>query len=251
MSSKVYLVGCLVLGVSIAKASYRDDGFDFRGFQPSPSYRTEDQLAEPSARVEKREELARDRDSQSERTQRFGISSYGASGSGGPGVPYGSSAPGLYGPLKIDLGGVLLGSILGFGAVLVLPKIIHALSYGYGPGGYARSAESNVLEVSDMLNKLDETLSRYNIDSAACMQRLTCSYVQLANENVVAGNATDFDALLSTMASNSLVRRMLDGTSILDAVSAGKSTKADCQQLYPKCKMDKKTVVKMLTQLVP
>lgn len=51
---------------------------------------------------------------------------------------YGGTAPGLYGPVKIDLGGVLIGSILGFGAVIILPKIIHALSYSYG-GGYGRS----------------------------------------------------------------------------------------------------------------
>ncbi|KOB66656.1 Uncharacterized protein OBRU01_20929 [Operophtera brumata] len=31
------------------------------------------------------------------------------------------------------------------------------------------------------------------------MQRLTCSYVQLANENVITGNATDFDATLSSL----------------------------------------------------
>lgn len=54
--------------------------------------------------------------------------------------PYGGSAPGVYGPLKIDLGGVLLGSLLGFGAVIVLPKIIHAFSFGYG--GYGRSKDT-------------------------------------------------------------------------------------------------------------
>lgn len=51
---------------------------------------------------------------------------------------FGSTAPGLYGPVKIDLGGVLLGSILGFGAIVILPKLISALSYSYG-GGYGRS----------------------------------------------------------------------------------------------------------------
>lgn len=40
-----------------------------------PSFqRTEDQLAEPSARVEK------ERDSQADRTQRFGVSAYGGTG---------------------------------------------------------------------------------------------------------------------------------------------------------------------------
>lgn len=44
---------------------------------------------------------------------------------------------------------------------------------------------------------------------------------------------------------------MLDGTSILEAISAGKSPDTNCQHQYPKCKLDKKTVVKILTQMVP
>nr|XP_049704881.1 uncharacterized protein LOC110376438 [Helicoverpa armigera] len=234
----VVLAGCLVL----AGAEYRNDGFDFRGFVPS-FQRTEDQLAEPSARVEKNRD---ERDNQADRTQRFGISSYGSTGGGG----YGSTAPGLYGPVKIDLGGVLIGSILGFGAVIILPKIIHALSYSYG-GGYGRSLETDFGQVSEVFGKIDEMLSRYNVDSTACMQRLACSYVQLANENMVNGNATDFDVLLSSVSNNTLVSRMLDGTAVFEAVSAGRSLDSDCHSLYHKCKLDKKTVVKMLTQLVP
>ncbi|KAH9643037.1 hypothetical protein HF086_013598 [Spodoptera exigua] len=224
--SFVVLAACLVL----AGAEYRNDG----GFVPS-FQRTEDQLAEPSARIEKNRD---ERDNQADRTQRFGISSYGSTGGGN----YGSTAPGLYGPVKIDLGGVLIGSLLGFGAVIILPKIIHALSYSYG-GGYGR--------ISEVFGKIDEMLSRYNVDSTACMQRLACSYVQLANENMISGNATDFDVLLSSLSNNTLVRRMLDGTAVFDAVSAGRSPDSDCHELYHKCKLDKKTVVKMLTQLVP
>ncbi|XP_059048545.1 uncharacterized protein LOC131843807 [Achroia grisella] len=244
MSNTILIVGILFF-VTCTTADYGSDGLDFRGFLPSSGYqRTEDQLAEPSARVEKSRD---DRDSSPERTQRFGISAYGSTGTQGG---YGGSAPGLYGPVKIDLGGVLVGTILGFGAVIILPKIINALSYGYG-GGYGRSVETDVGQLTDMLNKLDDTLSRYNIDSSACTQRLACSYVQLANENMITGNATDFDALLSSLSNNSLVRRMLDGTSIFEAISAGKSVDSDCHALYPKCKLDKKTVVKILTQLVP
>ncbi|CAH2044987.1 unnamed protein product, partial [Iphiclides podalirius] len=237
------IVGCFVVcfaaSFSVAAASYRSDG----GFLPSTAYQpTEDQLAEPSARVDKGSR--EDRDSQPDRTQRFGISSFGSTGS-----PYGGTAPGLYGPVKIDLGGVLLGSILGFGAVIILPKIIHAFSYSYG-GGYGRSTETD-FSMSDMFSKLDNTLSRYNIDSAACMQRLACSYVQLANDNLATGNATELDALLASLSNNSLVRRMMDGTSMLEAMSAGRSSDTDCQVLYPKCKLDKKTVVKIMSQLVP
>ncbi|CAG9565648.1 unnamed protein product [Danaus chrysippus] len=224
----------LFIASGCATANYRNDGF-----VPSPTYqRTEDQLSEPSARVEQ----SRDED-RPDRTQRFGISSYGSTGS------FGGSAPGIYSPVKIDLGGVLIGSILGFGAVIILPKLIHAFSYGYG--GYGRSADTDLNQVSDMISRLDESLTRYNIDSSSCMQRLACSYVQLANENMLTGNATDFDGMLANLSSNSLVRRMLDGTSIYEAISAGKSLDTDCQTLYPKCKIDKKTVVKMITQLVP
>ncbi|KAG6455292.1 hypothetical protein O3G_MSEX009124 [Manduca sexta] len=234
MSVKV--IYCLLL--ACVAAEYRNDG----GFVPS-FQRTDDQLAEASSRVEKARE---ERDSQPERTQRFGISAYGGGATGG----FGSTAPGLYGPLKIDLGGVLIGSILGFGAVIILPKIIHALSYSYG-GGYGRSVETDLSQMSDIFNKIDDMLSRYNIDSSACMQRQACSYVQLANENVVTGNATEFDAMLASMSSNSLVRRMLAGTSVLDAVTAGKSLDTDCHIQYHKCKLDKKTVLKMLAQLIP
>ncbi|XP_075982966.1 uncharacterized protein LOC142981152 isoform X2 [Anticarsia gemmatalis] len=233
MGSKIFFVVVAVC-LGLVAAEYRNDG----GFMPS-FLRTEDQLAEPSARVEK------ERDNQADRTQRFGVSSFGGTGGG-----YGSTAPGLYGPVKIDLGGVLIGSILGFGAVIILPKIIHALSYSYG-GGYGRSLETDFSQVSEMFGKIDEMLSRYNVDSTACMQRLACSYVQLANENMISGNATDFDALLSSLSNNSLVHRMLDGTPVFEAVSAGRSLDADCHSLYAKCKLDKKTVVKMLTQLVP
>lgn len=52
--------------------------------------------------------------------------------------PSGAGVPGVYGPVKIDLGGVLLGSMIGLGAILLLPKLVHAFSYSYG-GGYGRS----------------------------------------------------------------------------------------------------------------
>ncbi|CAH2094765.1 unnamed protein product [Euphydryas editha] len=235
MGLKIIVLSLMLACLGVT-GNYRNDGF-----LPSSGYeRTEDQLAEPSSRAEKNRD---ERDNQSDRTQRFGISGYGGTG------PYGGSAPGLYGPVKIDLGGVLIGSILGFGAVVILPKIIHAFSYSFG--GYGRSVDSDFTQVSDMIGRLDEMLTRYNIDSASCMQRLACSYVQIANENMLTGNATDFDGMLTNLSSNSLVRRMLEGTSIYEAMSAGRSLDADCQQLYPKCKLDKKTIVKMITQLVP
>lgn len=70
----------------------------------------------------------------------YGTSGYGNSlGSGyggGSGYNYGI---GNYGS-KIDLGGVVLGTIIGIGALLILPKIVGVIS-GHG-NNYYRSNES-------------------------------------------------------------------------------------------------------------
>lgn len=45
--------------------------------------------------------------------------------------------PGLYGPVKLDIGGLVLGTIVGLGAFFILPKIFHVIAGPYG--GYKRS----------------------------------------------------------------------------------------------------------------
>ncbi|KAI8424835.1 hypothetical protein MSG28_006763 [Choristoneura fumiferana] len=62
---------CLLLVACGVRGEYNDGGF-----MPSSSFRTEDQLAEPSARAEK----SREEREQNDRTQRFGISTYGTTG---------------------------------------------------------------------------------------------------------------------------------------------------------------------------
>jgi len=42
-----------------------------------------------------------------------------------------------YAPAKIDLGGLLLGAIIGVGSILIIPKLLYILSGTYGT--YARS----------------------------------------------------------------------------------------------------------------
>lgn len=42
-----------------------------------------------------------------------------------------------YAPAKIDLGGLLLGAIIGVGSILIIPKLLYVLSGTYGT--YARS----------------------------------------------------------------------------------------------------------------
>lgn len=64
---------------------------------------------------------------------RFGIpvsTSYGSTGSG---VSYGNNGMGyVMQPVKIDIGGIALGALIGLGAVLIVPKVAHILSASYG-----------------------------------------------------------------------------------------------------------------------
>lgn len=78
----------------------------------------------------------------SDRTQRLGnlggiTTGYGNS-LGGYGS-YGGVGTG-YGKPSIDLGGVVLGTLIGIGALLILPKIVGVFSgHAGGAGGYYRS----------------------------------------------------------------------------------------------------------------
>lgn len=68
-------------------------------------------------------------DKEDDRIQRFGASGYG-----GTGYPQSGTGVSTYAPMKIDIGGVVLGTLIGLGAILILPKIAHIFS-----GGYRRS----------------------------------------------------------------------------------------------------------------
>lgn len=65
-----------------------------------------------------------------DKESRFGmpITTYGHSGSGVSNYP----ASGVGYPMKIDIGGIAIGAIIGLGAVLIIPKIAHLFSGSYG-----------------------------------------------------------------------------------------------------------------------
>lgn len=76
----------------------------------------------------------------SDRTQRLGnlgLGNLGTTGYGNTLSGYGGySGVGSYSKPSIDIGGVVLGTLIGIGALLILPKIVGVFS---GHGGYYRS----------------------------------------------------------------------------------------------------------------
>lgn len=113
--------------------------------------------------------------------------------------------------MKIDLGGVLLGAIIGIGAVLIVPKFVNALhgggySGGGGGGGYGgygsnyRSADGgDPIGISDMLSKIDEILGKNNIDSSVCVQRAVCTYVRQSTLHHSTGTADQTDQIIGVL----------------------------------------------------
>lgn len=109
--------------------------------------------------------------------------------------------------MKIDLGGVVLGAIIGIGALLIIPKVVGSLNgagvgggYGYGGGNY-RSVDggSDPTGLSSMLAKLDEILGKDNIDSTNCMQRAVCTYVRQSVYHHKMGTADQTDQIVNSL----------------------------------------------------
>ncbi|XP_026479281.1 uncharacterized protein LOC113385649 [Ctenocephalides felis] len=166
-----------------------------------------------------------------DREQRLGFTGFGTTGG------YPGSAAGIYTPLKLDLGGLLVGTLVSIGAIFILPKIVNIVSGGYG---YARSEDGT--GVTQMLARLDDTLSKFNIDSSSCMQRAVCSYVKTSEGKISEGAADQFDQLVHA----------LSGTAIKEAIIAGRKQLKEktCEELYPGCKLDKQKGIQMISKLL-
>ncbi|XP_069688246.1 uncharacterized protein [Periplaneta americana] len=239
------------------------------GFLPSPSSffpHSGDQVAMESKSINQTDIQERSNDkaditaeasnSIDDRQQepRFGFLTYGTTAVQNTGS---TGLNGLNGQLKLDLGGVVLGAIIGFGAVFILPKILHVFSsghesmgYGGSGGGYGyRSDDEKKASLMDILSRVDETLAQYNIDSSSCMQRAVCSYVKQASEKVNDGTANNIDAVVDSAAGNSMVNFMLDGTSIKQAVEMGRSG-GNCGATYARCPFTKESVFAALKGLM-
>ncbi|XP_075147367.1 DM4/DM12 domain-containing protein Desiccate [Haematobia irritans] len=186
-----------------------------------------------------------DNTSTKDRLQRLGYTTgYGTINtySGGTGLA-------SYNPIKLDLGGVVLGTLVGIGAIIIIPKILNAFHGGYG--GYGRS-ENDLSPVSHFINRIDDILGQNQIDSTSCMQRAVCSYVRSTEHNMMTGKPDQMDELIHILSENSLVDYLLDGTAIKEALERGRNMNMKpCDHIYNNCPIDSEVAAKILTKLVP
>ncbi|XP_011194894.2 uncharacterized protein LOC105220179 [Zeugodacus cucurbitae] len=156
-----------------------------------------------------------------------------------------------YNPIKLDLGGVVLGTLVGIGAIIIIPKLLSAFHGGYA--GYGRSEnDRDLLSLSNMMNRIDDILGQNNIDSTSCTQRAVCSYVRSTELNLKTGVPDQIDELIHTLSENTLVGYLLDGTAIKEALEIGKKVNGKpCEQMYTSCPLDNKTAANLLMKLLP
>ncbi|XP_015591125.1 uncharacterized protein LOC107265807 [Cephus cinctus] len=226
--------------------------YDGGDFAPSPSgymkksEKAQDQIAmasqvrsESKASTTKRGSTDANEISDRNQEPRFGFTNIGGTGTG-----YGVSS---YAPAKIDLGGVLLGAVIGVGSILIIPKLLYVLSGSYG--AYARSEDGSI---SQTMTRLDDKLAQFGIDTTSCMQRVVCTYAQQA---AAAVNGIDndedeekissFDKIVNTITTNQMFHTAMQGTAVQEAVEAGRSGKS-CGRVYHHCGFSMETMLALL-----
>ncbi|XP_019895218.1 uncharacterized protein LOC101894629 [Musca domestica] len=156
-----------------------------------------------------------------------------------------------YNPIKLDLGGVVLGTLVGIGAIIIIPKLLSAFHGGYG--GYGRSENYNdVSQLTSFVNKIDDVLGQNNIDSASCMQRAVCSYVRSTEYNIHKGLGDKMDEFVHILTENSLLDYLLDNTAIKEALDHGRNLNSKpCEDIYINCPVNSETMTKMLNKFLP
>ncbi|CRL07416.1 CLUMA_CG020389, isoform A [Clunio marinus] len=163
---------------------------------------------------------------------------------------YGSGIATPYGKPAIEIGAVILGVIIGIGALLILPKIA-AVIVGHGAlGGYYRTNDES--GIADIMNKFDDFLAQHNIDSNACMQKAVCHFVRSADYHTSVGTADQMEAMISSISENSIIDYVLDGTAIKDAIENGKNpTGRECDSIYQACPLDRQSALQMMKKFLP
>lgn len=87
------------------------------------------------------------------------------------------------------------------------------------------------------MSTLDKVLQRYDIDPVACGQRLVCTMVQNAADEVAVGVGTSTDKLVDGLASNGWVSQWLNGSPLDAAMRVARSATQRCERQYDSCRL--------------
>ncbi|VVC44682.1 Protein of unknown function DM4/12 [Cinara cedri] len=182
----------------------------------------------------------------------------GVSPPSGMGGYQGSSVTG-YGSQKIDVGGLIVGAVIGLGILIFIPKILYILysttnifgAHPAGNGGYSggyRRSDEMMSSLNGLAAKFEDSMAKYNINTTECMQKALCTYVQSTEQvNEKSGINHFVDSTLNTITNNSIMNFMIDGSRFKTALEAGRN--GECGMTYRLCPFDQNSIYKFLRQI--
>lgn len=164
-----------------------------RGTDPKWNTRQYNQTQDP---VQPAETSA---DQRTERLGGYSSTGYG-SVSGYPHSGAGGGVGGYYSPLKFNIGGIIVGTLVGVGALLLLPKLASAFhGHGGSSNGYYRSDDS-ASDFTQLMQGISNFMDDNRVDSAACVKRMICSSVRNSEFNLENQTADQIDQWINGLA---------------------------------------------------
>ncbi|XP_050422043.1 uncharacterized protein LOC126834281 [Adelges cooleyi] len=189
---------------------------------------------------------------------RFGYipSSFGSGASSGlDGYGHGNTLS--YGPQKFDIGGLIVGAVIGLGVLILIPKLIYIFFsatnlFGSGSSGYGHSygrSDELIPGISDLAKKFEDSMAKYNINTTECMQKALCTYIQTTSQakGRSEGVSSFVDSAVSALTKSSVMNFIIDGSKFKSALETGRN--GECGQTYTQCPFNQESLVMFLRQI--
>ncbi|XP_058452136.1 uncharacterized protein LOC131430897 [Malaya genurostris] len=151
--------------------------------------------------------------------------------------------------LNVNLAAVALAGVLTLGATFIgwLAKSFKGDSLGvsYGTLGFKDTDNFELPKTEKaydqpalrtLLETVDKSLQKFDIDPTACTQRAACWYVKEAMNNVIEERASDLDVLINGLSGADWALKFIAGTAIEDAIRAGRQNQ-NCEQTFSVCRI--------------
>ncbi|XP_055618402.1 uncharacterized protein LOC129763399 [Toxorhynchites rutilus septentrionalis] len=162
----------------------------------------------------------------------------------------------IKGPLvNVNLGAVALAGIMAIGGAFIgsfartFSGQNPATSFGPFNFGRTENTERPGAERKNVIwtlwDGVEQSLSKFDIDTTACTQRTICWYVKEAKSNVDEKKASGMDVVINGLSSANWALSFVNGTAIEDAINAGRRN-YNCEQSFPSCRIGPQIVQQFL-----
>lgn len=100
-----------------------------------------------------------------------------------------------------------------------------------------------------VVEKFDKTLTKYNIDTVACVQRSVCMQVRESRQKIMQNTGSKFDVVIEGASRTDWMLKFIAETAIEDAINVAKRG-MDCDDSFPTCSVNLKFLYSSIQTLV-